>query len=157
MKARFSGKIKNSRSIPLILVLLAGLALGTFAQAAAQQQAEQAQPVSQAPDVPAQQTAVPEAAPATQQAPATTEQPAAQAAPNLEAAGPSCPPEYVPLIQKTTTALLARDFTFSPVKALNPFVPFITPEIAAGRLTGRGRAETGKRQASYPSAKDDRG
>ena len=57
-------------------------------------------------------------------------QPPVAAAPQPEAAGTSCPPEYVPLIQKTTTALMTANFTFYPVKALDPFVPFIEPETS---------------------------
>ncbi|MGO9375390.1 MAG: hypothetical protein ACLQBD_25325 [Syntrophobacteraceae bacterium] len=47
------------------------------------------------------------------------------AATQTETAGISCPPEYVPLILKTNTALMTASFTFYPVKALDPFVPFM--------------------------------
>ena len=123
MQPRFPKKVKNSRHFPLILILLAGLALGTFAVAAGQQQTGQAQPV------------IPETPPAAQSAPGATGQPVEAAVPNLEITTvPSSPPEYVPLVQKTTSALLAPDFTFYPVKALNPFVPFISPATTAARL-----------------------
>jgi hypothetical protein len=47
------------------------------------------------------------------------------AATQTETAGISCPPEYVPLILKTNTALMTASFTFYPVKALDPFAPFV--------------------------------
>ncbi len=53
-------------------------------------------------------------------------QPSVAAATQTEVAGTSCPPEYVPLILKTNTALMTASFTFYPIKALDPFVPFVT-------------------------------
>ncbi len=50
----------------------------------------------------------------------------AKSAPTEEVAGITCPPEYVPLVQKTTIALLSDNFTFYPIKAMDPFAPFIS-------------------------------
>jgi Tfp pilus assembly protein PilP len=64
--------------------------------------------------------------------------------PNLS----TCPPEYIPLIQKTTAALLSPTFTFIPVKALDPFVPFVTLDT-----TGQPRIaeEEDEQQGGAPS------
>ena len=51
--------------------------------------------------------------------------PPVAAATQTETAGVGCPPEYVPLILKTNTSLMTANFTFYPVKTLDPFVPFV--------------------------------
>lgn len=68
--------------------------------------------------------------PATEPAAALATEPAAPqtpvaAATQTETAGVGCPPEYVPLILKTNTSLMTANFTFYPVKTLDPFVPFV--------------------------------
>jgi type IV pilus assembly protein PilP len=50
------------------------------------------------------------------------------AAPQPETAGTVYPPEYFPLKEKTNSALLSANFTFYPIKAFDPFVPFLAPE-----------------------------
>ncbi len=123
------------------------------------------QPVGPAPaapeqalQVPAEQPAPPEAKalpPAAESAssapvPVAAQLPAppvpqlsVEAAPKPEAAAINCPPEYVPLIQKTTTALMTANFTFYPIKALDPFVPFVTPDTQA-------RLEEGEQKSEQP-------
>lgn len=57
--------------------------------------------------------------------------PAPVIAPEAASGDPSdfgYPPEYIPLVQKTATALQSESFTFYPIKALDPFMPFIAPE-----------------------------
>jgi type IV pilus assembly protein PilP len=136
------------RRFSLIFVLMLAMAAVTFSFSAAQQEAGQsagqtalnpspasggdAQPAQPAPP---DQASAPQSA---EQAPA----PAAQA-PNLElltapqppdatASQPqtSWSPEYTALIQRTKTSLMAAHFTFLPVKALDPFVPFLVPETS---------------------------
>ena len=58
---------------------------------------------------PAQRPEQPDGEPVAPQPPGAT-------APQPEAAATSCPPEYVPLIQKTTAALMTANFTFYPGK-----------------------------------------
>jgi type IV pilus assembly protein PilP len=102
------------------------------------QQAEPAQQPTptaseQASQVQAEQGAKPEAnmpPPATEPAAGQMTEPAAPqtpvaAATQTETAGVGCPPEYVPLILKTNTSLMTANFTFYPVKTLDPFVPFV--------------------------------
>jgi hypothetical protein len=106
------------------------------------QQAESApQPAPTATEqslqVQAEQGAKPEAnmpPPATEPDAAQLTEPSVPQAPvaaatQTEAAGVGCPPEYVPLILKTNTALMTANFTFYPIKALDPFVPFVTAPI----------------------------
>ncbi len=50
------------------------------------------------------------------------------AAVRTETLGMNFPSEYVPMIQKANSALMSPDFTFLPIKVLDPFVPFITVE-----------------------------
>jgi Tfp pilus assembly protein PilP len=60
-----------------------------------------------------------------------------EAAPNKPAEQPmatgpmglSCSPELLPQVEKTAASLMSKDFKFNPVKELDPFVPFITPDI----------------------------
>lgn len=95
-------------------------------------------PVANAPASPAPQTGNAPAPPAAAaQTAAPAEAAPAQAPTVAEAAVPgtdkpestaSCPPEYLPLVQKTSAALLTSNFSFHPVKALDPFVPFLLPE-----------------------------
>ena len=49
-------------------------------------------------------------------------------APEPAAAATGYPAEYSALIKKTTEALMSPNFTFLPVKALDPFTPFISLE-----------------------------
>lgn len=76
-----------------------------------------------------------------QQQPALSEQQQAQAdailqnltqkaaAPTQTVNGITCPPEYAPFVQRVTTALMSEQFTFYPVKALDPFVSFIQVDV----------------------------
>lgn len=48
--------------------------------------------------------------------------------------GITCPPEYVPLIQRTTTALMSENFNFYPIKGMDPFVPFINLTISSTQV-----------------------
>ncbi len=137
----------TARRFSLIFVLLLAIAAWTFSisaarerqsaeQTAAEPQAaspggmEQAQSAPEAVKTPQEQTASQQPA---EPLPANSGQPLqlqAQGA-GSQASEPtitSCPPEYVPLIQKTTASLMAANFTFIPVKALDPFVPFLTLE-----------------------------
>ncbi|MHC1729164.1 MAG: hypothetical protein AB9866_24735 [Syntrophobacteraceae bacterium] len=50
----------------------------------------------------------------------------------------TCPPEYLPLVQKTTAALMTSNFSFHPVKALDPFIPFLLPEVPPIQLSEEG-------------------
>jgi hypothetical protein len=118
----------TTRRFSLIFVLLLAMAAWTFSISAAEEQAQQSagQTAAQQPAVP-----LPENSEQALQIPA--EQSALLATPaQPESAATSCPPEYLPLIQKTTTSLMAADFTFIPVKTLDPFVPFLT--LDTGRL-----------------------
>ncbi len=112
----------------LILALFAALAMGIFALPA---QAQVAAPV---PPPPAAAPATPDVSP---QPPAPLQ--GSTASPNLqahkpagaasaEASGAAYSSEYAPFVQKTASALMSENFTFYPIKALDPFVPFITPE-----------------------------
>jgi hypothetical protein len=125
----------TARRFSLISVLLLAMAAWTFCVSAAPEQTEQSA---------GQTAAVPPAA--SPQEEATSQQPAEplpadsgqtlqiqagqsallETPPQPEPAATSCPPEYVPLIQKTTASLMAANFTFIPVKTLDPFVPFLT-------------------------------
>jgi type IV pilus assembly protein PilP len=96
--------------------------------ASAQQPVEPAQPAPGQAEQPAQAPAP--AATAQLPGPAAPQSHDA-AAPQPETAGVSYPPEYIPLIQKATASLLTADFTFYPIKALDPFVPFLTPETSS--------------------------
>ena len=80
-------------------------------------------------------------------------QPPDAAAPQTETAGISCPPEYVPLIQKTTASLMTANFTFYPVKALDPFVPFFVDTSAQLRSSEEDEPQGGV--PPYASAKND--
>ncbi len=141
----------TARRFSLIFVLLLATAAWTFSISAAQERAEQSAEQTAAklpaasPGEMEQAHSAPEAV-KTRQEEATAHQPAQPLPANSEQAlqalaGQSaqleissqpdsatinCPPEYVPLIQKTTTSLMAPNFTFVPVKALDPFVPFLT-------------------------------
>jgi type IV pilus assembly protein PilP len=135
----------------LIFVLLLAVAAWTFSISAAQQRAEQsaeqttAQLPAASPGEMEQAQSAPEAV-ETRQEETTAHKPAEALPANSEQAlqveagqgaqlavpsqpdstGMSYPPEYVPLIQKTAASLMAANFTFVPVKALDPFVPFVT-------------------------------
>ena len=128
------------------------------------QQAESApQPAPTATEqslqVQAEQGAKPEAnmpPPATEPEAALLTEPSAPqtpvaAATQTEAAGVGCPPEYVPLILKTNTALMTANFTFYPIKTLDPFVPFVSAHD-----TGRGRTKN-RGSSPHASAKNDSG
>jgi len=52
------------------------------------------------------------------------------AAPQPETAGKAYPPGYIPLKEKATSALMSANFTFYPIKTLDPFVPFLAPETS---------------------------
>jgi len=141
------GKIVISRHFPLICVLL--FAMAAFSISAAQQQTELG--AGQTADSPApgstgdvQQARLTPADQAS--APQPAEPVPGAAEPTLKAESPeppqlpgttarqlprNCSPEYAALIEKTTMSLMAANFTFYPVKALDPFVPFITPETSA--------------------------
>ena len=145
MKSHIS-KIAIARRLPLILVLLLGTTAFTLSISAAQQQtdpsaaqaignrvAASAGEVQQARSTSEDQSS---AAPSAEPVPSATEQtlkaelhvlprPPGTTAQQLPI---NCPPEYAALIEKTTHSLMAANFTFYPVKALDPFVPFITPE-----------------------------
>jgi type IV pilus assembly protein PilP len=128
MKARHGKRTTARRLFPTFVLLLA-LAVWT-SSTLADEQAEPAQKSGEQTAVqPSQSPGSPGEA---QQAKAAQEPVAPQlpdaAAPQPEAAGTSYPPEYVPLIQKTTAALMSASFTFYPIKAIDPFVPFIEPE-----------------------------
>ncbi len=71
------------------------------------------------------------------------------AAPTLEALGLTCPPEYVPLVQKTTVALMSENFTFYPIKALDPFVPFISPDTTGSQVHVPGEGEEDEPRADF--------
>ncbi|MGA2940354.1 MAG: hypothetical protein ABSF52_25140 [Syntrophobacteraceae bacterium] len=150
MKAPLMGRAA-ARRFSLIFVLLLAMAAWTFSISAAQQGAEQsaeqtaANPPEASPGEREQAHSAPEAVKTPQQA-TTAHQPAepppanpeqalqVQAGQPAQLAVPSQaepteiggPPEYIPLIQKTTASLMAPNFTFVPVKALDPFVPFVS-------------------------------
>ncbi|MGA3116341.1 MAG: hypothetical protein ABSF90_18120 [Syntrophobacteraceae bacterium] len=137
----------TARRFSLIFVLLLAMAAWTFSISAARecQGAEQtaAEPPAASPGGMEQAQSAPEAV-KTPREQTASQQPAEPLPANsgqtfqLQAQGAgsqaseptitSCPPEYVPLIQKTTASLMAANFAFIPVKALDPFVPFLTLE-----------------------------
>ncbi len=139
----------TARRFSLIFVLLLAMAAWTFSISAARAQTQQgagqtAKPPAASPGQTEQARSAPEAAKTLQEN--TAAQPPAEPLPagsgqalreqadqtqttsQPEAASTNCPPEYIPLIQKTTASLMASNFTFYPVKALDPFVPFLTLE-----------------------------
>ena len=140
----------TARRFSLIFVLLLAMAAWTFSISAAQErqgaeqtavklptaspgEVEQAQPAPETAKTPQEQTVSQEPAAPLPADSGQALQLQAQGA-RLQAPEPtmaSCPPEYVPLIQKTTASLMAANFTFIPVKALDPFVPFLTLEARA--------------------------
>lgn len=146
----------TARRFSLIFVLLLAMAAWTFSISAAQERAEQsaeqtaAMPPEASPGEMGQAHSGPEAVKSPQQA-TTAHQPAEPPPANLEQglqvqagqpaqlAVPSqpepaemgCPPEYIPLIQKTTASLMAPNFTFVPVKALDPFAPFLSLDTSS--------------------------
>jgi type IV pilus assembly protein PilP len=73
-------------------------------------------------------------------APATAQLPEIPAQ-RTETAVVTCPPEYVALMQKTATALMTENFNFYPVKALDPFVPFVTMDASLLRLEEDGESK----------------
>ena len=147
MKARHGNRATARRFFLIFVVLLASAAwisstLADEQAGPAQKSAEQsAAGPSQSPESPGE----------AQQAKAAQEpvapQPPDAAAPQPEAAGSSCPPEYIPLIQKTTAALMSANFTFYPVKALDPFVPFIEPETSSQSRFGEEEDDAGGQRA----------
>ena len=120
---------KYVRCSSLVLALLVCLTVVMPAGALAQQQ--------DAPAVPAPQaspgTAVPELGPIL-----TIPQPEVV---KPEVLGITCPPEYVPLVQKTTMALMSDNFSFYPIKALDPFAPFISPDVGTTQVRVPGSEE----------------
>ncbi len=131
MKARLK-KRTTTRPFWLVFVLLLAMAAWGFSISAAQQQVEKSAEQTAANPTPASMGEVQQAQPAPQAADQTVApQPPGGTAPQPEGATANCPPEYVPLIQKTTASLMAADFTFIPVKALDPFVPFVALETSA--------------------------
>ena len=144
----------TARRFSLIFVLLLAMAAWTFSISAAQERAEQsaeqtaAMPPEAIPGEMGQAHSAPEAVKSPQQA-TTAHQPAepppAEQALQVQAGQPAqlavpsqpeptemgCPPEYIPLIQKTTASLMAPNFTFVPVKALDPFAPFLSLDTSS--------------------------
>jgi hypothetical protein len=118
------GKIAIARRFPLIFVLLLAMAAWTSSFSAAQQQAAppEGQVAGNPPPVPAEDVRQPQLALIDQSLTPETTRTTVQQLPA------NCPPEYAALIQKTTTSLMAANFAFYPIKALDPFVPFVTPE-----------------------------
>ncbi len=105
--------------------------------------ASPASPAGNVPVPPAaavQTTAPAESAPAQGPAVAETVAPGTDKAESTA----SCPPEYLPLVQKTSAALLTSNFSFHPVKALDPFVPFLLPEPPPIQLTDDGEDPAAK-------------
>lgn len=123
MNEHLRGVSGNLKLFIPVLVVFTIFLVGTCAFAAVQEQGGSA-PAAQAatPSVPG----VPAAAPPT---PAPVAAVPGAGAPNLGPLGLSCPPEMVPVIEKTVLALMSKDFTFYPIKALDPFQPFITPDL----------------------------
>ena len=105
------GEAQQAESAPQPAPTASEQALQVQSEPGAKPQADMPPPVTQ-----------PEAAQMTE--PSAPQTPVA-AATQTETAGVSCPPEYVPLILKTNTALMTASFAFYPVKALDPFVPFM--------------------------------
>jgi len=146
----------TARRFSLIVVLLLAVAVWAFSISAAQERAEQSteqtavKPPEASPGEMEQAQSAPEAA-KTPQEQTTAQQPAEPLPANSgqplqvqaeqgarlptpsqpEAAGASYPPEYLPLIQKATASLMAANFVFIPVKALDPFVPFLSLETSS--------------------------
>jgi type IV pilus assembly protein PilP len=85
------------------------------------------------------QTQTPSTSPEQVPAPSTAAQPSGPielhipdaAASQSETASSGYPPEYFPLKEKTSSSLMSANFTFYPIKALDPFIPFLVPETAA--------------------------
>ncbi len=73
--------------------------------------------------------AVPEPA-APGEPPQTGAAPAAIAQPNGQTSSPSCPPDYLPVMQRTLAMLMKDDFSYVSNKVVDPFVPFIQPAAA---------------------------
>jgi hypothetical protein len=122
MNAHLSVKSRNVHFFMLFLIAITVYLPGVRAFAAVQEQ-NTSTPASQAMTNPA--PAGPGTAPILPSVP-----PAPSVAVSSAAImGLTCPPEFLPLIEKTTSALMSKDFTFYPVKALDPFIPFITPDI----------------------------
>ncbi len=119
--------MKDANAYCLILAILAALATGIFALPTLAQVTVPAPPPSPAATAPATPDLTPQPAPLQ----------GGEAPQNLQAnASPgtavgTCPPEYAPFVEKTSMALMSANFTFYPIKAMDPFVPFITPETQA--------------------------
>lgn len=133
MNAYFSRNRKMNHRWFVFLAALIALtaAVPAVADVPEQAAAEQAQSQAQTPS--ATSEAAPGQAIEPSSQPAQSPEPGAAESPDKRADG-NHPPEYAPLVQKTASALLAADFTFYPIKALDPFVPFISPETAIGHL-----------------------
>ncbi len=152
MKAPLMGRVA-ARRFSLFFVLLLAMAAWTYSISAVQEPAEQsteqttAKPPAALPGGMEQAHPAPEAV-KTRQEETTAPQPAGPLPANAvqalpvqagqraplpvpsqpEPIGANYPPEYVPLIQKAAASLMAANFTFVPVKALDPFVPFLSLE-----------------------------
>jgi Tfp pilus assembly protein PilP len=126
MKARLN--TTTARSFSLVFALLLLMAAWGFSISAAQQQDEKNTEQTAANPASASSPGEEQQVQSAPQSPDQTvgTQPLGEAAPQPEGAAWSCPPEYIPLIQKTTASLMAGNFTFIPVKALDPFVPFVS-------------------------------
>lgn len=126
MKARLT--TTTACRFPLVFALLLVIAVWGFSISAAQQQDEKSTEQTAANPAPVPPAGDVQQAKSEQQSPDQSVAPQlpGAATPQPEGAASSCPPEYIPLIQKTTTSLMAANFTFIPVKALDPFVPFIS-------------------------------
>jgi len=126
MKARLKRTIAGC--FPLLFALLFVMAAWGFSVSAAQQpDAKSTEQTAASPASPSSEgnpQQVQSAPPAADQL--VVPQLSGGAAPQPDGGASSYPPEYIPLIQKTKTSLMAANFTFIPVKALDPFVPFIT-------------------------------
>ena len=102
----------------------------------------------EAPGAPQQAPAAPGAPPipegSFQPIPETSASAPPQAPPTAaDATGITCPPEYLPLVQKTTAALMTDDFTFYPIKTMDPFKPFMSlePTLSTARSQDEGEDE----------------
>ena len=125
MKAHLRGGSGKLQLFSLVLIACAVFVSGTCAFSAVPEQNNSA-PVSQAapPSPPAGAAAV-------QTTPAPAQPVPGAGIPTAGPLGITCPPEMLPLIEKTVSALMSKDFTFYPIKLLDPFQPFITPDIPA--------------------------
>jgi Tfp pilus assembly protein PilP len=149
MKSLFS-KIAIARRFPLLFVLLLAMTVLAFSISAAQEQAgsNDGTPADN-PPAPVVAGEAQEASPASvdqssepkaaETVPAASEQTAKVEVPLLpqlpeataqQQSPVSRPPEYAALIEKTASSLTSANFTFYPIKALDPFVPFIVPETS---------------------------